>query len=105
MAIFSLLDKENIPINLPSVQPTVANPAVTSSKKRKSRTPLEDITNLLHPEFGPSSEDSQSEPDTSSLLLLARLAHQLGNRRKKARNSNYLRNSRPVSETLMKHFR
>ncbi|KAL3625426.1 hypothetical protein CASFOL_030880 [Castilleja foliolosa] len=99
-------DKENIPSSS-SVQPAVANPAVHSNKKRKSRTPLEDITNLLYPENVPSPPEAQlvSEISASSQLSRARFSNQLENRRKKARTSATLRNSNTSAVTLRKHFR
>ncbi|CAA0817828.1 Unknown protein [Striga hermonthica] len=108
MAVFSLLDnncdKENIPVDSLSLHPAVPNPAVLSSKKRKSRTPLEDITNMLRPELAPSSEDGRSGPDTSSLSMRACLAYQASNRRKRVCTLNSRRSS-PAAETLRKHFR
>ncbi|GER24473.1 putrescine transport ATP-binding protein PotG [Striga asiatica] len=108
MSVFSLLDnncdKENIPVDSLSLQPAVPNPVVPSSKKRKSRTPLEDITNFLCPELAPSSEDGQLGPDASSLSIWACLAYKVSNRRKRVCTLNSRRSS-PAAETLRKHFR
>ncbi|KAH6790319.1 hypothetical protein C2S51_005325 [Perilla frutescens var. frutescens] len=88
-------NKENIPSSS-SVKAGVAFSKVSSNKKRKITMPLSDITNLHYPEPG---------CPPLSLLLLAVLAYQLQNRRKRADASAFRDPSASAAATLRKHFR
>ncbi|PIN23307.1 hypothetical protein CDL12_03970 [Handroanthus impetiginosus] len=89
-------DKENIPSSS-SVKLVAVFP---SKKKRKLRTPLKDITNLIYPGFVSSAQESPAAFDTPSLFLLACLVYQVENRYKRVDTK-----SNAAAATLRKHFR
>ncbi|KAL7129901.1 hypothetical protein ABFS83_13G098900 [Erythranthe nasuta] len=99
MAVFNNVGKEN------------NTPICSSNKKRKSRIPLEDITNLVYPGCAPSLEETPISLTSRSVFepqfLLAGSVYQVNKRFKRADTSNSRldSSSAAASARLRKHFR
>lgn len=105
MAVLSLCDNNGGKENISSSSPVVAaDSAFSSNKKRKSRIPLEDITNLVYPGRVSSIQEGPFVIDNSSAFLHSCLVRQLKNRYKRVKTST-LGNSSSAAATLRKHFR